>query len=60
MVDDLLNALAIPIPISGRRAFVLGRVVAANAYSSDNFTSRQLYYMKFSYKICSHRMGKGD
>ena len=53
MVDDLLNALAIPISISGRRAFVLGRVVVANAYSSDNFTSRQLYYMKFS-----NEMGK--
>ena len=39
---------------------MFGRVVVTNAYSSDNFTSRQLYYMKFSYEIDSHCMGRGD
>ena len=52
MVDNHLNSLAIPILISPRRAFGFGRVVGANAYSSDNFTSRPLFIMELSYKIC--------
>ena len=42
----------------GGRAF--GGVVARNAYSSDNFMSRQLYKMKLSYEIGSHCMGRCD
>ena len=51
---NLLNSLAIPIPISRLRVFVFGRVVVANVYSSDNFVSRQLYCMEFSYEIGPH------
>ena len=43
----------------GRQAFVFGRVAVANACSSDNFMSRQLYCMKFSYEVGSHCMGRG-
>ena len=39
--DDILNSSTIPISILRRRAF--GKVVVKNAYSSDNFMSRQLY-----------------
>ena len=41
----------------GRRAFVLRRVVVANAYSSDKFLTRYLYYMNFIYEIGLYRMG---
>ena len=39
---------------------MFGRVVVANAYSSDKFMSGQLYCMKFSYEIGSHCMGRCD
>ena len=39
---------------------MFGRVIVADAYSCDNSISRQLYYMKFSYEIGSHCMGRGD
>ena len=42
----------------GGRAF--GRVMVKNAYSSDNFMSRQLYCVKVSYEIGSHCMGRCD
>ena len=51
---NLLNSLAIPIPIWRLRVFVFGRVVVVNAYSSDNFVSGQLYSMEFSYEIGPH------
>ena len=35
-------------------------MVLAIAYSSDNFMSRQLYCIKLSYEIGSHRSGRGD
>ena len=38
---------------------MFGKVIVANAYSCDNFMSRQLYSMKFSYEIGSHCMGRG-
>ena len=39
---------------------MFGRVIVANAYSCDNSMNRQLYFMKFSYEIGSHCMGRGD
>ena len=40
---------------------MFGRVVVANAYSSDNYMSRQLLYcMEFSYELGSHCMDRGD
>ena len=39
---------------------MFGRVVVANACSSDIFMSKHLYYMRFSYEIGSHCMGRGD
>ena len=59
--DGLLKSLAIPIPIlrgDGRLCF--GRVVVANAYSSDDFMSRLLYCTTFSHEIGSPCTGKGD
>ena len=39
---------------------MFGRVVVANAYSSDNYMSGQLYCMEFSYELGSHCMDRGD
>ena len=59
--DDLLNSLAIPIPIlRGGERLCFGRVVVVYAYSSDNFMSRLLYCMNFSHEIGSHCMGRED
>ena len=51
MENDLLKSFDIPIPISRGASVWSGRVVAANAYSSDNFRSGKLYCMKFRYEI---------
>ena len=39
---------------------MFGRVVVANAYSSDNFMSRQLKGMKRIYERGSRRMGRAS
>ena len=44
----------------GKRLCLYGRVIVTNAYLSHNFMSRQLSCLKFSYKIGSHRIGRGD
>ena len=62
MLWNMTSLTLLPSRFRFRRGWVTvsGRMVVANAYSSNNFTSRQLYCMKLSYEKGSHRNGRGD
>ena len=57
-MEDDLNSPAIPIPIQIGRVSVFGRAVVADAYSPEQFMSRN-YCLNFTYEVGSDRIGRG-